>query len=130
VYGFVHERDPGLADLALRQKVVLCSPFTLFAVLGVIRQAVEAHEVSRASDEILTCLSGFGEQWQRFSESLDVVAKRFDVAHRGLEDLTGTRRRQLERQLDRVEDLRRRRGLESSAATEALPHLAPVDRAG
>ncbi len=111
VYGFVHQRDPGLADLALRQKVVLCSPFTLFAVLGVIRQSVEAHEVTRASDEIIELLAGFGHQWSRFSEQLDVVARRFDTVHRGLEDLTGPRRRQLERQLDRVDDLRVRRGL-------------------
>ncbi len=111
VYGFVHQRDPGLADLALRQKVVLCSPFTLFAVLGVIRQSVEAHEVTRASDEIIELLAGFGDQWTRFSEQLDLVARRFDTVHRGLEDLAGPRRRQLERQLDRVDDLRARRGL-------------------
>ncbi|CAN5272264.1 hypothetical protein BH20ACT3_BH20ACT3_18340 [soil metagenome] len=113
VYGFVHERDPNLADLALRQKVVLCSPFTLFAVLGVIRQSVEAHQVERTSDELLECLAGFAHQWQRFSEQLDVVVRRFDIAQRGLEDLTGPRRRQLDRQLDRLEDLRTRRGLAS-----------------
>ncbi|CAN5446846.1 hypothetical protein BH10ACT1_BH10ACT1_15820 [soil metagenome] len=129
VYGFVHQHDPGLADLALRQKVVLCSPFTLFAVLGVIRQSVEAHEVSKASDEILQCLAGFGDQWLRFSEQLDLVAKRFDTAQRGLEDLTGPRRRQLERQLDRLEDLRSRRGLAAEGAGGS-PHLTPVDQAG
>ena len=132
VYGAVHQLDPGLADLALRQKVVLCSPFTLFAVLGVIRQSVEAHEVSRASDEILQCLAGFGDQWQRFSDQLDLVARRFDTVHRGIEELTGPRRRQLERQLDRVEDLRTRRGLPAAdpAAGGAPPRLTPVDRAG
>ncbi len=113
VYGFVHECDPGLADVALRQKVVLCSPFTLFAVLGVIRQSVEAHEVERTADELLECLAGFTHQWQRFADQLDVVARRFDTAHRGLEDLTGPRRRQLDRQLNRLDDLRTRRGLAS-----------------
>ncbi|MEZ5179263.1 MAG: DNA recombination protein RmuC [Acidimicrobiales bacterium] len=62
VYGAAHQLDPTLADVALRHKVVLCSPFTLFAVLGVIRQSVEAHEVTRASDEILERLAGFGQQ--------------------------------------------------------------------
>ena len=130
VYGFVHERDPGLADLALRQKVVLCSPFTLFAVLGVIRQSVEAHEVSRTSDEILQCLAAFGDQWTRFSEQLDLVARRFDTMHKGLEDLTGPRRRQLERQLDRIDDLRTRRGLSDAEDESAVALLTPVERAG
>ena len=41
VWAFIHERDPQLIDVALGQKVVLCSPVSLFAVLAVIRQAVE-----------------------------------------------------------------------------------------
>ncbi|MEX2293589.1 MAG: DNA recombination protein RmuC [Acidimicrobiales bacterium] len=111
VWAFIHERDPQLIDVAMGQKVVLCSPVSLFAVLAVIRQAVEQHHLTRTSDEILECLAGFGEQWTRFSEALDTVAKRFDTAQRGLEEVNGPRRRKLERQLDRIEDLRHQRRL-------------------
>jgi DNA recombination protein RmuC len=111
VWAFIHERDPQLIDVALGQRVVLCSPVSLFAVLAVIRQAVEQARLTRTSDEILQCLAGFGQQWAKFSDALDVVAKRFDTAQRGLEEVTGPRRRQLERQLDRIDDLRARRGL-------------------
>ncbi len=111
VWAFIHEQDPQLIDVALGQKVVLCSPVSLFAVLAVIRQAVEQARLTRTSDEILQCLAAFGQQWTKFSEALDVVVKRFDTAQRGLEEVTGPRRRQLERQLDRIDDLRARRGL-------------------
>lgn len=111
VWAFIHEQDPQLIDVALGQKVVLCSPVSLFAVLAVIRQAVEQTRLARTSDEILQCLAGFGQQWAKFSDALDTVVKRFDTAQRGLEEVTGPRRRQLERQLDRIEDLRARRGL-------------------
>jgi DNA recombination protein RmuC len=111
VWAFIHEHDPELIDVALRQKVVLCSPVSLFAELAVIRQAVEQTRLARTSDEILECLAGFGQQWTKFSESLDKVVGRFDTAQRGLEELTGPRRRQLERQLDRIEALRVSRGL-------------------
>lgn len=111
VWAFIHERDPQLIDVALGQKVVLCSPVSLFAVLAVIRQAVEQARLTRTSDEILQCLAGFGQQWTKFSDALDMVAKRFDTAQRGLEEVTGPRRRQLERQLDRIEALRASRGL-------------------
>ena len=136
VYGSVHQLDPELADLALRQKVVLCSPFTLFAVLGVIRQAVEAHELSRTSDEILQLLGGFGDQWARFADQLDRVARQFATVHKGFEDLSGPRRRQLERQLDRIEDLRTRRAEpDHESGTKvtdgsSTPHLAPIEQAG
>jgi len=112
VYSFIHEHDPALVDVALRQKVVLCSPFTLFAVLAVIRQAVDSLHLARASDEVLQCLAAFGEQWERFTEALELVGRRLETAQRGFEDLAGPRRRQLDRQLDRLEDLRTRRGLD------------------
>jgi len=70
------------------------------------RVVAEQPEVSRRQ-----CLAGFGQQWTKFAEALDVVVKRFDTAQRGLEEVTGPRRRQLERQLDRIEDLRAARGL-------------------
>ncbi|MSO86165.1 MAG: DNA recombination protein RmuC [Acidimicrobiia bacterium] len=111
VWAFIHDQDPDLIDVALRQKVVLCSPVSLFAVLAVIRQAVEQTRLTRTSDEILRCLVGFSEQWTKFSEALDGVSKRFDLAQRALEDVAGPRRRQLERQLSRIDGLRGEREL-------------------
>jgi DNA recombination protein RmuC len=109
VYGFVHEHDPTLLDDALAQNVVLCSPCTLFAVLGVVRQAVDAFVLSRTSDEILECLNGFTRQWESFTGKLDQLGKQFETAQRSYEELSGTRRRQLQRHLDQVDVLRQRR---------------------
>lgn len=115
VYAFVHTHDGELLDLALRQKVVLCSPCTLFSVLAVIRQAVEQTQLQRTSDEILRCLGGFEDQWSRFADALDKVGKQLDTVQRSWDDLSGTRRRQLERQLDRIDDLRSRQAPELRA---------------
>jgi len=111
VYSFIHEHDPAMVDTALAQQVVLCSPFTLFAVLAVIRQAMDAFQVERTGDEILRCLGTFTAQWDKFSEQVDVVAKRLDSTQKAYEDLAGTRRRALQRTIDQVDDLRSRRGL-------------------
>jgi DNA recombination protein RmuC len=129
VYGFIHENDSTLLDDALAQRVVLCSPTTLFAVLGVIRQAMDAFAVERASEEILQCLGGFGEQWRKFSEQIDRVDRHLDTLTRSFGELSGTRRRQLERQLDRIDDVRSRNGVgdESSVLGEtSLPALREV----
>lgn len=111
VWGFIHEHDPQLIDVALGQKVVLCSPVSLFGVLAVIRQAVDQAQLTRTSDEILQCLTGFRAQWTKYADAVDLVEKRFASAQRGIEELAGPRRRQLERQLDRIDDLRAQRGL-------------------
>ena len=97
-----HQHDRDLLDVALQQKVVLCSPSTLFSVLAVIRQAVEQTRLQRTSDEILACLAAFEQQWSKFSDALDKVGRSLDTVRRSWDDLSGTRRRQLERELDRV----------------------------
>jgi DNA recombination protein RmuC len=112
VYAFIHATDDTIIDMALAQKVVLCSPFTLFSVLAVIRQAVDAFTVERTGDQILECLAGFTTQWEKFSGSVDVLGKRFESAQKAYEELAGPRRRQLQKHLDRVETLRAQRGID------------------
>ena len=51
--GFIHEHDPALIDDAMSQRVVMCSPLTLFAFLGVIRQAYDNFVIEQTSDQIL-----------------------------------------------------------------------------
>jgi DNA recombination protein RmuC len=118
VYGFIHGNDPRLADEALAQRVVLCSPFTLFAVLGVIRQSVDAMALQRGADEILEVLAGFTHQWDQFCTRLEALGKHLQTATNSYEQLSGPRRRQLERQLDRVEAIRRERGLAPAASAD------------
>ena len=129
VYAFVHEHDRDLVEVALRQKVVLCSPSTLFSVLAVIRQAVEQTQLQRTSDEILACLAAFEQQWCKFSEALDKVGRSLDTVRRSWDDLSGTRRRQLERHLDRVGELRTRRDpdREVGPAPPPVAAVGPVE---
>ena len=109
--GFIHEHDPQLLDEALAQRVVLCSPLTLFAFLGVIRQAFDNFMVEQTSDEILKLIGKFGQQWQRYVDSADKVKRHFDSVQREFDQLTGTRRRGLERPLQELEALRVQRNL-------------------
>ncbi len=111
IFQFVHEHDPGLVDEALGAEVVLCSPLTLFALLAVIRQAYESFVTEHTSDEILAVLGTFAEQWQRFTGYLDKLGDRLDSTQKLYGELNGVRRRQLERPLDRIDELRRTRGL-------------------
>src|SRR3990172_3689198 len=40
VYGFINEQEITILVEALKNKVIICSPFTLYAILSIIRQAV------------------------------------------------------------------------------------------
>ncbi len=125
VYGFLHEHDPGLIDMALAQKVVLCSPTSLFAVLAVIRQAVDNFLVERRSDEILSSIEGLRVQWNRFTESVDKVGRGLQSAQKGYDDLIGPRTRQFEKQLAKLESVRDGRLAELEADADDDPRDQP-----
>ncbi len=110
ISGFIHEHDPDLIDFALGRKVVVCSPLTLFAFLGVIRQAFDNFVIERTTDEILALLGAFDTQWGKFTAGLDAAQRKLEAFQREFEQLNGTRRRQLERPLQQLDAVRRSRG--------------------
>jgi DNA recombination protein RmuC len=109
IYSFIHHEDSSILDEALKNKVIFCSPITLFAVLAVIRQAVDNFSLEKTSNEILSLLGVFKKQWNEFTVKLEVLGKRIEDVQKEYELLTTTRRRQLERPLDKLDDLRTRR---------------------
>ena len=112
VYAFINENDPALIDEALGSKVVLCSPFTLYAILAIIRQAMDNFSLEATAESVLRLMGSFQKQWDLFVRSMDKMGKRLEEAQSELQALTTTRRTQLERPLRKIEDLRRQRGLE------------------
>jgi DNA recombination protein RmuC len=109
--GFIHEHDPGLIDDAMGQRVVMCSPLTLFAFLGVIRQAYDNFVIEQTSDQILGLMGKFATEWQKYTDELDKLKRRFEQLDRQFDTVVGTRRRQLEKPLLQIDDMRRERNL-------------------
>ncbi|MDP8969189.1 MAG: DNA recombination protein RmuC [Actinomycetota bacterium] len=126
LYAFIQEQDSDLLDAALRDKVVFCSPLTLFAVLAVIRQSVDNFVLERTSDEILSLLGVFWQQWRKFVDHMDTLGKRLTSAQRAYDELVGARRRALERPLEKLEALRHERNL-GPGPPAPVDDLPPVD---
>ena len=111
IYSFIHEQDSSILDEGIKNRVIFCSPITLFAVLAVIRQAVDNFALEKTSNEILSLLGLFKNQWGEFLKKLDLLGKRIEDTQKEYELLTTTRRRQLERPLNKIDDLRSQKGL-------------------
>ncbi|HLF03613.1 MAG TPA: DNA recombination protein RmuC, partial [Dehalococcoidia bacterium] len=111
IYHFIHSQDGSLMDEALRNRVVLCSPITLFAILVVMRQAVDNFAIEQTSDKIVSQMGEFKKQWDLFVGKMDVLGKRISATQGEYELLMGRRRRALERPLIRIDDIRKERGL-------------------
>jgi DNA recombination protein RmuC len=121
IYNFIHEQDFSILDEGLKQHVVFCSPITLYAVLAVIRQAVENFNLEETSREILSLLGAFNKQWSEFVARMEMMGKRIEDAQKEFNTLVTTRKNQLERPLRKIEDLRIQKGI-----TTALPGEIPL----
>jgi DNA recombination protein RmuC len=111
VYCFIQENDKEIMDEALKNKVVLCSPLTLYAMLSVIRQAVENFKLERASAQILSIFGVFYKQWKDYTKCMEVMGSRIDQAQEEFIKLSTTRSKMLERPLKQIDDLRRQTGM-------------------
>ncbi len=106
VYGFINEHNHEMLDEALRHKVILCSPMTLYAILSVIRQAVDNFQLEQTSTEIMNILAEFNKQWLKYKEGMDKLGQRIDAAQKEFYALITTRGNQLEKPLQKIELLR------------------------
>ena len=111
VYAFIQESDRSVTDEALKNKVILCSPVTLYAILAIIRQAVDNFNLEKTAAQILSLLGAFNKQYKLFCESMDKMGRRIDEARTEFVHLTSTRRNQLEKSLQQIEELRQQRGI-------------------
>jgi DNA recombination protein RmuC len=111
VYSFINEADITLMDEALKKKVVLCSPFTLYAMLAVIRQGIENFNLEQTASEILSLLGEFSKQWNAWKDKFSMMGKKLDDARKEYDSLLSTRSTMLERPLKKIDLLREQRNI-------------------
>jgi DNA recombination protein RmuC len=110
VYSFINESDGTIIDDALKNKVILCSPLTLYAILAVIRQAMDNFAFSKTNSEIRAQMEEFDKQWEEFKKCMDRMGGKLDDASEEYRRLTTVRGEKLEKPLRKIEELRSGQG--------------------
>lgn len=105
VYSFINEHDSSLLDLALKRKVILCGPNTLYAILAVIRQASDNFHLEKVSSDVLNLLSDFKKQWGMYIEEFDKFEKQLGTFEKTFQNLKGVRARGLDKQFDKIQNI-------------------------
>lgn len=102
VYTDIQRQAPKLMDFALSNRVICCSPLTLFAVLAVIRQASESMRLTQASRDLAVSLGKFRDEITKFFEKIDNLGVRFDSAQSVLDEISGIRRKKLQASINNL----------------------------
>lgn len=126
IYAFIHEEDPGLIEFSTRNRAVMCTPLTLFAILSMIRQAADNFMLQRNSDQVVSLFGRFNEEWKKYAGSVETLGKRLESTQRAFHDMSTTRTRALERPLAQIEEVRQQQGIQSADPINGLPMLPPA----
>jgi len=128
VYGFLQESEPGLMDEAMSLKVVLCSPFTLFATLRVVRQAYDNFHFTKATQEIVQLVIAFRQTFEKFRDRFAKLGEHLDKTQGAYDEIFQTSFKRLESavaKIDRISHGGEAIAEESGAAAPALPRSEP-----
>lgn len=88
VLGFIQQHKPSLIDDAVKKRVVLCSPLTLYAFLGVVRQATDSFHMEQNANEVLGLLTSFTKAWTAYKGYLVNINKGFALMQNRLKAVT------------------------------------------
>ncbi|MEI6846315.1 MAG: DNA recombination protein RmuC, partial [Candidatus Firestonebacteria bacterium] len=106
VFAFINQKEPLLMDEALEKKVVLCSPMTLYALLVIMRQAIDNFKMEATAAEVLKLLTAFGKQWEEYTGCYDKLGEKLQAAQEEFTKLVTTRKNKLDSVVTKIEDLR------------------------
>ena len=96
-------RKSKLTKDALSNKIVLCSPNNLYAMLSVVRQASKYYVLEKASKEVLELMQKFNKEWGNFIAKFDKVDKAIDNLRKVFNEVSTTRKNKLDSILNDIE---------------------------
>lgn len=105
IYSFLNQEDNSLIDYSLENKIMLCSPITLYAILSLIRQAVSNFAIEQKAGEMQELVGLFKNQWDNFTGKIDSMGKSITSLSNHYDDLKGPRLRALEKPMEKIAEL-------------------------
>ena len=105
IYSFLNQEDISIIDFSLEQKIILCSPITLYAVLSLIRQAISNFSIEKKAGKMQEYVGVFKQQWDEYILQMNKFKGTLDTLNNHFEKLTSARRNQLEKPIGKILEL-------------------------
>ena len=112
VLSFIQENKKSLIDDAAKNKVIFCSPLTLYMFLSMMHQATSSFQMEENAEEVLRLLKKFSKAWGAYVKNLKTVAKSFENIQKKLKAATtGKIFTAVNKPLGEIEKLAEERGI-------------------
>ncbi|MGM9645556.1 MAG: DNA recombination protein RmuC [Eubacteriales bacterium] len=98
--------DSGLFEELQREyKINIVGPSTLAALLNSLQMGFKSYIINKRSAEVFNLLSNIKKEFEKFAKALTETQKKITEAGNNLDELVGTRTRQMQKQLSKLDEL-------------------------
>ena len=107
VYASVNEWMPQLIDECLQKKLILCGPWTLYAIVRIIHQAWQNYQFSAAVHDIVRAINGFMQDYTKFKERFGELGELLEKVDSKYREIAVTSAKRLDSKIQRIEEYRK-----------------------
>lgn len=106
VFSFINQKMPELVDRAINKRVLIVSPFTFLIVARTVIESYRNFMIGDKLKEVVSYIDDFVSEWGKFKDKFDKYGRSLATLQKDYDDLTGTRVKQMERRISKIEDVR------------------------
>ncbi len=121
VFSFINQKFPDLVDEALAKRVIIVSPFTFLIVARTVIESYRNFMIEDKLRDILQYIGEFVDEWDRFQKEFTKFGNSIDALKSGYDQLTTTRRNQMERKIKKIQTHEQGALAQSSSSTTKNP---------
>ena len=107
VYASVNEWMPQLIDECLQKKLILCGPWTLYAIVRIIHQAWQNYQFSTAVRDIVKTINGFMQDYAKFKDRFGELGDLLDKLDGKYREIAETSAQRLDTKIRRIDEYRK-----------------------
>ncbi len=105
IFSFINQQLPTLIDQALAKRVIIVSPFTFLIVARTVMESYRNFMIGDRLKEVVKAVDEFGKEWSVFKTKFDKYGRSLDTLRSDYDELTGTRVRQMEKRIGKINKL-------------------------
>lgn len=103
IFSYINQKFPSIVDEAMSKRVLMVSPFTFLIVARTVMESYRNFMIGDQLKEVVKSIDEFVKEWSLFKAKFEKYGRSLDTLKTDYEELTGTRVRQMERRIIKIE---------------------------
>jgi DNA recombination protein RmuC len=103
VFSFINREFPALVEEAFSKKIIIASPFSIYAIARTIMQGYRNYYYEQNIKDVLKEITNFKEQFTRFTDEFSKLGRSFDAVYKDYQKIDTTRVTGMTRTFKKIE---------------------------